>query len=173
MSVNIKKPEKDMATIFMRMKSRLILVITDSSRIHHVGSTAVPGVAGKNILDILISADSRSHMNELRDKLVAAGYFPSLKPSSCKYYIFLASRKEETGEGDIHIHLAVAGTDIHDNFLILRDYLRTHDDEAVRYSRIKYKYAKQANYDRSTYKKLKAAYVDELLQRARQWQNGE
>ena len=60
----------------------------------------------------------------------------------------------------------------HDNFLIIRDYLRSHNDEADQYSKIKYQYAKQANYDRSAYKKLKAAYVDKLLQRARQWKNG-
>ena len=94
-------------------------------------------------------------MNELRDKLVAIGYFPSLNPSSRQGYIFLASRQEETGEGDIHIHLAVANTETHDNFLIIRDYLRSHNDEADQYSKIKYQYAKQANYDRSAYKNLK------------------
>ena len=161
-----------MAAVFKRVKNKLALVLADSSQIHHVGSTAVPGVAGKNILDILISADSHSHMNELRDKLIAAGYFPSLKPSSRQDYIFLASRQEETGEGDIHIHLAVADTETHDNFLIIRDYLRSRNDEADQYSKIKYQYAKQANYDRSAYKKLKAAYVDKLLRRARRWKNG-
>ena len=112
-------------------------------------------------------------MNELRDKLVAIGYFPSLNPSPRQDYIFLASRREETGEGDIHIHLAVADTETHDNFLIIRDYLRSHNDKTSQYSSVKYQYAKQANYDRSTYKKLKATYVDELLQRARKWQSGE
>ena len=161
-----------MPAAFTRVKNKLTPVLADGSQIHHVGSTAVPGLDGKNILDILISAKDSERMNELRDKLVAIGYFPSLNPSSRQDYIFLASRREETGEGDIHIHLAVTGTDTHDNFLILRDYLRTYDDEAVRYSNIKYEYAKQANYDRSAYKKLKAAYVDKLLQRARRWKNG-
>lgn len=161
-----------MPAVFTRVKNKLALVLADGSQIHHVGSTAVPGLDGKNILDILVSAKDSEHMNELRDKLVAIGYFPSLSPSSRKDYIFLASRREETGEGDIHIHLAVADTETHDNFLIVRDYLRSHNNETSQYSSIKYQYAKQANYDRSAYKKLKAAYVDELLQRARKWQNG-
>ena len=147
-------------------------MLADGSQIHHVGSTAVPGLDGKNILDILISAKDSEHMNKLRDKLVAIGYFPSLNPSSRKDYIFLASRQEETGVGDIHIHLAVADTETHDNFLIIRDYLRSRNDEADQYSKIKYQYTKQANYDRSAYKKLKTAYVDKLLRRARQWKNG-
>ena len=161
-----------MAAVFMRVKNKLAPAIADGSQIHHVGSTAVPGLDGKNILDILISAKDSEHMNKLRDKLVAIGYFPSLNPSSRQDYIFLASRKEETGEGDIHIHLAVVDTETHDNFLIIRDYLRSRNDEADQYSKIKYQYAKQANYDRSAYKKLKAAYVDKLLQRARRWKNG-
>ena len=161
-----------MPVVFARVKNKLAPVLADSSRIHHVGSTAVPSLDGKNILDILISAKDSEHMNELRDKLVAIGYFPSLNPSPRQDYIFLASRQEETGEGDIHIHLAVANTKTHDSFLIIRDYLRSHNDEADQYSSVKYQYAKQANYDRSAYKKLKTAYVDKLLQRARRWKNG-
>lgn len=162
-----------MTAVFTRVKNKLTPVFADSSQIHHVGSTAVLGLDGKNILDILVSAKDSEHMNELRDKLVSIGYFPSLNPSSRQDYIFLASCREETGEDDIHIHLAVSDTETHDNFLIIRDYLRSHNDEADQYSKIKYQYAKQANYDRSTYKKLKATYVDELLQRARKWQSGE
>ena len=161
-----------MAAVFTRMKNKLAPMLADGSQIHHVGSTAVLGLDGKNILDILISAKDNKHMNELRDKLVAIGYFPSLKPSSRQDYIFLASRREETSEGDIHIHFAVADTETHNNFLIIRDYLRSRNDEADQYSSIKYQYAKQANYDRSAYKKLKAAYVDKLLRRARRWKNG-
>ena len=144
-----------MPVVFARVKNKLALVLADSSRIHHVGSTAGLGLDGKNIRDILISAKDNEHMNKLRDKLVAIGYFPSLNPSSRQDYIFLASRQEETGEGDIHIHLALADTETHDNFLIIRDYLRSHNDEADQYSSVKYQYVKQANYDRSAYKKSK------------------
>ena len=163
MPVNVKKSRKDMPVVFARVKNKLAPVLADGSQIHHVGSTAVPTLDGKNILDILISAKDIEHMNKLRDKLVAIGYFPSLNPSSRQDYTFLASRREETSEGDIHIHLAVADTETHDNFLIIRDYLRSRNDEADQYSSAKYQYVKQANYDRSAYKKLKAAYVDELL----------
>lgn len=43
-----------MATVFKRVKNKLALVLADGSQIHHVGSTAVLGLDGKNILDILI-----------------------------------------------------------------------------------------------------------------------
>lgn len=127
----------------------------------------MPGVDGKNILDILISANDSQHMNQIKTKLLAAGYFPSQKPSARPDYLFLASRTEETGEGDIHIHIAIAGTEMHDDFLTLRDYLRSRKDEAARYSAAKYTYASQAKFDRSAYKRLKSAYVDELLKRAK------
>lgn len=94
MSVEIKRSKKDISTVFTRVKNKLALVLADSLQIHHVGSTAVLGLDGKNILDILISAKDSEHMNELRDKLVTIGYFPSLNPSSRQGYIFLASRQE-------------------------------------------------------------------------------
>ena len=45
-----------MAAVFTRVKNKLAPAIADGSQIYHVGSTAVPGLDGKNILDILISA---------------------------------------------------------------------------------------------------------------------
>jgi len=56
MSVEIKRSKKDISAVFTRVKNKLALVLADSSQIHHVGSTAVLGLDGKNILDILISA---------------------------------------------------------------------------------------------------------------------
>ena len=82
MSVEIKRSKKNISAVFTRVKNKLALVLADSPQIHHVGSTAVLGLDGKNILDILISAKDSEHMNELRDKLIAIGYFPSLNPSS-------------------------------------------------------------------------------------------
>lgn len=167
MVVNIKPANTDFVAMFESVKRGLTAVLGDLVQIHHIGSTAVPGVDGKNILDILISARDYNQMESFNRKLLNAGYFSSHNPSRYKEYLFLASRQEETGEGDIHIHIAILGTELHDNFLILRDFLRANEDEAVRYSRAKYKLSQKANHDRSLYKKYKAEYVDELLRRAR------
>ena len=173
MPVSISTPSADLRRDVVRLKNEIgSLLGCAPSLIHHIGSTAVPGLDGKNIIDILISADNQEHMGKLRDKLVAAGYFPSQKPNARRDTIFLASRQEETGEGDVHIHLAIVGTKTHDNFLILRDYLMSHGDEVANYSQAKYEFAELADHDREAYKKLKAVYVDELLQRAQQWQSG-
>ena len=137
--------------------------------IHHVGSTAVIGIDGKNIVDILISAKTPSDIADIQKQLVAVGYFPSWEPSRRDNYVFMASRREETGAGDAHIHIALEGTEVHDDFLTLRDYLRLNDDEAANYSKAKYTCAEKAKGDRSMYKQYKSEYVSNLLRRARTW----
>ena len=71
--------------------------------------------------------------------------------------------------GDIHIHIAVADTTCHDDFLLLRDYLRTHPEETKAYAAAKYVIVRDMNGDRSQYKLRKSKYVTELLGRARRW----
>ncbi len=70
MSVEIKRSKKDISAVFTRVKNKLALVLADSPQIHHVGSTAVLGLDGKNILDILISAKDSEHMSQ--DKIGTA-----------------------------------------------------------------------------------------------------
>lgn len=71
--------------------------------------------------------------------------------------------------GDIHIHIAVADTARHDDFLLLRDYLRAHPEEAKAYAAAKYAIVRDTNGDRGQYKLRKSKCVAELLGRARRW----
>lgn len=160
MAVNIKPSNADFVAMFESLKRDLVAILDDSVGIHHVGSTAVPGVDGKNILDILISAKDSCQMKNIHRELLKAGYFSLHNPSEHKESLFLASRQEETGAGDIHIHIAILGTELHDDFLILRDFLKANKDEATRYSQVKYRLVQKARHDRSLYKKYKAEYVD-------------
>lgn len=81
----------------------------------------------------------------------------------------MASRREETVAGDIHIHIAVAGTTRHDDFLLLRDYLRTRPEETKAYAAAKSAIVRDTNGDRNQYKLRKSKYVAELLGRAQRW----
>ena len=81
----------------------------------------------------------------------------------------MASRREETVAGDIHIHIAVAGTTRHDDFLLLRDHLCTHPEETKAYAAAKSAIVRDTNGDRNQYKLRKSKYVTELIGRARRW----
>lgn len=169
MSVVIQKYNPIFVRRFAAEKKKLKNLLGGDYSIQHVGSTSIPGLDGKNIIDILVSANLVQDMAYIKEILVSNGYFASKQSKDDKSYIFFASRKEETGEGDIHIHLALKGTQCHNDFLILRDYLRFRPDEVTRYLATKHSCAKRANNDRKKYKQYKSEYVNKLMDRARVW----
>ena len=149
---------------FIDERDRLRLLLPENISIEHVGSSAV-GIGGKNIVDILIGVSDEAEMKNVRDKLVKNGYFEGNDSHSDR--IFLASRKEETGDGDFHIHICPTSKDSYKDFIILRDFLISNPDVAKEYLEKKRKFAKEANFDRKKYKALKAEYVSKLLSDAK------
>lgn len=83
----------------------------------------------------------------------------------------MASSNSETTLGDVHIHLAVKNNDNYNDFIYLRDYLINNPNKAKEYMQIKYKIAKESNYNREQYKLLKSEYVVKLIKEARDYFN--
>lgn len=136
-------------------------------RIEHVGSTAIPEICGKNIIDILVGAENSFEFEKFKDLITQLGYFPS-KNSATEIYQFFASTESETGNGDVHIHLGIIGTERYEEFIILKNYLLTCPDEAVAYSNHKKELVKKGITDRKMYRNLKSEYVTKLIERAKQ-----
>lgn len=134
--------------------------------IDHVGSTAIPNMYGKNIIDILIGAKDETELENLTIKLKNLGYFPG-KNSTGMIYRFFASTKEETKSGDIHIHLVIVDSQRYRDFLILKKYLLKNKEERKKYSDLKKKLIKDGYSVREDYKYIKSEYVNALLERAR------
>ena len=163
--LNIHEYSEDLKMQFEEKAAQIRQILGKDVAIEHVGSSAV-GIGGKNIIDILVGT---KNIREAADKLITAGYFEG--NDSHEDRIFLASRQEETQAGDTHIHVCDIDSQAFRDFLTLRDYLRAHPDEAKAYEQMKHIFSEQAQHDRKTYKRLKAAYVSELLERAKKAQN--
>ena len=134
--------------------------------INHVGSTAIPNMCGKNIIDILIGAKDKEEFEKLKQLIIDEGYFAS-QNSKTEIYQFFASRQGETSAGDTHIHLVIMGTDRYDDFLTLRDYLLENVQEARDYANCKLELIKNGITDRKEYRATKSLYVSNLIERAR------
>ncbi len=145
---------------FINEKVRLSSFLPKGVKIDHVGSSAV-GIGGKNIVDILIGVSDQTEMKVARDILIKNGYFEGNDNHDDR--IFLASRKEETGEGDFHIHICPVLKDSYNDFIVLRDYLIANPNKAKEYLEKKHEFAKKAGFDRKKYKTLKSKYVSQLL----------
>ena len=105
--------------IYQNIERELRTKIPINVPITHVGSTAIPNMYGKNIIDILIGAKNKKQFDEIAKELIDCGFIPS-NNSQSDVYQFLASKKEETGSGDIHIHLVMENTNRYLDFIILK-----------------------------------------------------
>ena len=170
MSVTIKQYNNELKLRFEAEAKRLREVLGPDVMIEHVGSSAV-GIGGKNIVDILVGVRNDGEMIPVRDLLASVGYREGHDTHPDR--IFMAWRANdngvdrETGEGDIHVHIVVAGSEECTNMLKLRDYLKAHPEEAQKYFEMKSVLAREAGYDRKKYEALKSVYVKELLERAK------
>jgi len=126
--------------------------------VEHVGSTAVPGLAAKPIIDILVG------LRSLRD---AAAVIPPLEGLG---YQYLPEREIETPERRFlarpktkprlcHIHMVEVGSDFSERHLLFRDYLRAHPDAAREYEDLKRALAAQFRENREAYTEGKTPFV--------------
>jgi GrpB-like predicted nucleotidyltransferase (UPF0157 family) len=96
-------------------------------RIDHIGSTAIPGLAAKPIIEVQISVRGFEPLAAFREPLVALGYvFRADNPERTKRYF-----REAPGSRRTHIHVRRAGSWNEQFALLFRDYLRTHPADAA------------------------------------------
>ena len=154
--------------LFNLSQQDLIKLLGQEVTIEHVGSTAIPDMIGKNIIDILVGAADQTEFVAFGQKLTDNNYYPSTK-SKTDVYQFFASTQDETGDGDVHIHLVIKNTDRYDEFIILRDYLLNNPAEAQAYAQHKKQILSYQTTDRATYRQIKSKYVKDLISRAKQY----
>jgi GrpB-like predicted nucleotidyltransferase (UPF0157 family) len=148
--------------------------------IEHVGSTAMPGLAAKPIIDIMPGIRSLELAAALVVPLARAGYVyvPEYEqPSEIddgmherRYF-----RKDENGRRAVHLHMVEPGSEFWERMLLFRDYLRAHPDAALDYADLKRRLA--AEYNRSMladgldvnigYTEHKTAFVTAIEAKAR------
>ena len=162
-----KQNKKVNDKLYKNILKKLRTVIEVNVPIDHVGSTVLPRMYGKNIIDILIGARTNEEMDALSNKIIELGYFPGSKRTGY-IYRFFASTEEETKAGDIHIHLAKVDSDRYKDFLILKNYLLKNKKEKTDYSNFKKNILKTGHNVRDDYKLIKSEYVSKFLDRARE-----
>lgn len=147
--------------IFKKEKDKIFKCIKNVE-IHHIGSTSVPGLGGKGIIDILIGIKNWREIEDVIKKLKTMG-FEHIHPKEGGR-VFL-SRVGPTRLGDTHIHIAIKGGKPYKELLIFRDYLRKNKKETKRFFKLKQEWAVKAKEDRVKYGKLKEKYVKDILKR--------
>jgi GrpB-like predicted nucleotidyltransferase (UPF0157 family)/ribosomal protein S18 acetylase RimI-like enzyme len=130
-----------------------------SGGIHHVGSTAVPGLAAKPVIDILVGVDDLESSRACFEPLARLDYL---------YAPYLAEQmhwfcKPEPGRRTHHLHLAPAGGRRFAEELAFRDRLRADPAAAAEYASLKRELAERFREDREAYTEAKSEFVARVL----------
>jgi GrpB-like predicted nucleotidyltransferase (UPF0157 family) len=154
--------------VFADIGARLRRELGDTAlRIDHVGSTAVPGLDAKPIVDIQVSVASFEPLDAFRRPIERAGFVHRAdSPELTKRYF-----RERAGERRTHIHVRRAGSFSEQFNLLFREYLRSHPDHAQAYADLKHQLAKEFSSpaQRSAYVDAKTPFIWQTIQLADDW----
>ena len=125
-------------------------------RIDHIGSTSVPGLGAKPVIDIQVSVAEIGSKQLYRDAIEGLGYEyrPDHADEDHEYF-----QREEGGVRAYQIHVVRAGSDWERRHLLFRDYLRAHPDEAARYETVKRACARRHPMDILAYIDAKGEWI--------------
>jgi GrpB-like predicted nucleotidyltransferase (UPF0157 family) len=170
-TIEIRPYDPRWAESFDQQSARLQLTLAEqlTAPIEHIGSTSVPGLPAKPIIDMVgLVANYESFVTAL-PHLSSIGWAHGPEPGDReqrKWSICFPSVQHRTH----HLHVVEDVSTGWPDWLLFRDYLRTHPEAAERYGDEKRRLAEIDSTDRVRYRASKAPLIDELMQDARTWQ---
>lgn len=133
-------------------------------RIEHIGSTSVPGLGAKPVVDVMVVVPDPEDEESFVDGIEAAGVALRSRDRGHRYF-----RPPPGRPRDRQIHVCGPGTDWERQHLLFRDYLLAHPDVAARYEATKRRLADEYRNDRIAYNEAKTGFILDALDDARSW----
>lgn len=159
--------------IFEELKSVIGRAVGDLAlRIEHVGSTSIPGLSAKPIIDLDVVIDSYGEMPEAIARLETLGYKHQgdLGIKGREAFAREGNDVPRDGTGKVwpvhHLYVCPKDGEGLLRHIAFRDYLRAHPDEISRYEEVKQQLADEHPYDWETYTDGKTEYIEGILRRA-------
>jgi GrpB-like predicted nucleotidyltransferase (UPF0157 family)/ribosomal protein S18 acetylase RimI-like enzyme len=129
-------------------------------RIEHIGSTSVPGLAAKPIVDVLVAVSDATDESSYGPALERAGYELRVREPEHRMY--------RTPQRDVHVHVWNDADPEVDRYLVFRDHLRASPDDRSEYERLKRSLAQREWSDVNHYADAKGPLIKAILARADQ-----
>ena len=129
--------------------------------IHHVGSTSVPWLDAKPIIDILVGVRDLQDAHPCIGLVAPLGYVHAPYRAAEMLWFCKPHPRHRTH----HLHLVPVSSARFRDELRFRDYLRSHDQARAEYSRLKHNLAERFRCDRDAYTQSKTAFVQDILRR--------
>lgn len=166
--VSVVPPDPRWPARFAEAAVTLRRVLPEALLVEHVGSTAVPGLAAKDTIDVMLVIDDLGIVLQRAPALAVAGFDLRLGAHTTRQdRLFL--RRVVDGHRTHHVHVVLPSSPEVGDFVLFRDYLRAHPDVAATYGEAKIRLATEHGDDRMAYVLAKPAVVEPLLADARAW----
>jgi GrpB-like predicted nucleotidyltransferase (UPF0157 family) len=133
-------------------------------RIDHIGSTAIPGLPAKPVVDIQVSVHDVDDETSYVAAVESTGVALRSREVGHRYFRPAADRPRT-----VQVHVCAAGSDSEREHLLFRDYLRAHPDAATAYARLKRALATRYRRDRIAYNEGKTGFILDAMDSAREW----
>ncbi len=130
--------------------------------IHHIGSTAIPGLSAKPKIDILAVVNNFSDVDVTALQQLGYKFRGEIIPTGR----YLAKKNP-----NVHLHLFEKGNPLIEHYLLFRNWLCSHDADRIAYENFKIELAK-IHKDGMTYAKAKTEFINQIVKKAKKIQGG-
>lgn len=131
--------------------------------IDHIGSTSIPGMLAKALIDIDVTLRDLQAVASASETLLSAGFEPRGNHYDDDMWAFLS----KSATPSLRVYLSPPDNTTHRDRLLFRDLLRRHPDLAAQYAELKCKLAKEFPYDGDRYTAEKTEFVWRVVERAK------
>jgi len=169
MIVEVVPPNPEWKTIYQMESTRILSAVEHVPlTLHHIGSTSIPNIYAKPIIDMLGEVDEITTMDEITDMWECLGYeaMGEFGIPGRRYFRYT----DERGIRKFHVHVFVSGSGASRRHLAFRDYLRTHPDVAYEYSQLKIRLANDHPESIDDYMDGKDEFIRITQDKAVRWQ---
>jgi len=135
-------------------------------QIEHVGSTSVPGLDSKDVIDIDIIYDDASEFEKIKNELINIGYYHNGNQGIEMREVFKRTGIQINRTLDQithHLYVCLINSTALDRHILFRDFLRKNDWARLEYQTMKYDLAEKANQDKKLYAELKELNVNDFI----------
>lgn len=166
-TIEVTDPNPAWTTAFADEAARLRAALgSQVVDIHHIGSTAIPGIKAKPIIDMLLVVSQVESLDAYDETMRGLGYLPKGEHGIPGRRFYIKGGDEQRSH---HLHAFALGSPQIGRHLRFRDYLTVHPAEAWEYSQLKARLAAQFPHDIEGYMDGKHGLIQDLDRRALAW----
>ena len=166
--VEVVSHQEEWAQMFQDECEKLLGVFgNEVMNIYHIGSTAIPTIHAKPVIDMLVEVKRLDRVDERNGDMKSIGYEAMGAYGMAKRRFFMKGGDRRTH----HVHVFQHGNDEITRHVLFRDYMIAHPKEAHKYNQLKKRLAKVFPNGMAEYIEGKNKYIKEIDKRAKKWSN--